>query len=119
MRPHKFRDLIIWQKARTLVKEVYAATKDYPSSETYGLQGQSRRAVISIAANIAEGAGKGTNKDFNNFLNIARGSLFELQTLMILSNDLNYLSKEILESIIEQCNELEKMFHSFQSQLIL
>ncbi len=118
MRPHKFRDLIIWQKARTLVKEIYAATNDFPSAEMFGLQGQSRRAVVSIAANIAEGSGKGTNKDFNNFLNIARGSLFELQTLLILSNDLNYLSKDDLEKLIVQCNELEKMFYSFQNQLI-
>ncbi len=118
MRPHKFRDLIIWQKARHLVKDVYSVTNDYPVSEVYGIQSQARRASVSIAANIAEGSGKGTNKDFNNFLNIAKGSLYELQTLIILSNDLGYLNVENSELIISQCNEIEKMLYSFQSQLL-
>lgn len=118
MHPHKFRDLIIWQKARVLVQDIYAATKGFPSSETFGLQGQARRAAVSIAANIAEGSGKGTNKDFNNFINITRGSLFELQTLLILSNDLGFLKSESCDLLICQCRELEKMFYSFQNQLI-
>ncbi len=117
MRPHKFRDLIIWQKARSLVKEIYAVTDNFPSPEMFGLQGQSRRAAVSVAVNIAEGSGKGTNKDFNNFLNIARGSLFELQTLLILSNNIIYLNEEDLNKLINQCNELERMFYSFQNKL--
>lgn len=115
---HNFRELKIWQKARSLVKDVYDATKSFPQSEIYGLQGQSRRAVISIAANIAEGSGKGTDKDFNNFLNISKGSLFELQTLIILANDLNYINNDILNDIINKCDELERMLLSFQNQLV-
>ena len=92
MRNHNYKELKIWQKAREMVKLIYDATKSFPQSEIYGIQGQARRAVASIAANIAEGSGKGTNKDFNNFLNIAKGSLFELETLIILSNDLGYLN---------------------------
>jgi len=118
MRGHNFRELKIWQKARELVKTVYEATKSYPQSEIYGLQGQSRRAVVSIAANIAEGSGKGTNKDFSNFLNIAKGSLFELETLIILGCDLGYLSVEIHNSLTTQSQELEKMIISFQNQLV-
>jgi four helix bundle protein len=117
MKPHKFKELKIWQKARQLVKDIYEVSQSFPSSETYGLQGQSRRAAVSIVANIAEGSGKGTIKDFNNFLNISRGSLFELQTLMILSNDLGYVSETSLESLNEKLLELEKMFYSFQKRL--
>jgi four helix bundle protein len=115
---HNFRELKIWQKARNLVKEVYDATKNYPKSETYGLQGQSRRSVVSIAANIAEGSGKGTDKDFNHYLNISRGSLFELQTLIILARDLDYFNEETLNHLINLCEELERMMLSFQNHLI-
>lgn len=114
---HNFRELKIWQKARYLVKDIYDATKSFPQSETYGLQGQARRAVVSIAANIAEGSGKGTDKDFNNFLNISKGSLFELQTLVILANDLTYINDDIYNDIIIKCEELERMIISFQNQL--
>jgi four helix bundle protein len=117
MRPHKFKELKIWQKARELVKEIYEVSQGFPTSETYGLQGQSRRAAVSVVANIAEGSGKGTIKDFNNFLNMSRGSLFELQTLMVLSNDLGYLSESSLEKLNEKFLELEKMFYSFQKRL--
>ena len=117
MKPHKYRDLIIWQKARALVKNIYTVSQAFPPTETYGLQGQSRRAAVSIVANIAEGSGKGTKKDFNHFLNVARGSLFELQTLMILSNDLGYITTEALNDINEKCIELEQMIYSFQKRL--
>jgi four helix bundle protein len=118
MRGHNFRELKIWQKARELVKSVYDATKNYPQSEMYGLQGQSRRAAVSVAANIAEGSGKGTNKDFSNFLNIAKGSLFELETLIVLGCDLGYLNVELNNSLSLQIQELEKMVISFQNQLL-
>jgi four helix bundle protein len=75
MKPHKFKEVKIWQKARQLVKEIYEVSQCFLSSETYGLQGQSRRAAVSVVANIAEGSGKGKIKDFNNFLNISRGFL--------------------------------------------
>jgi four helix bundle protein len=117
MRPHNFRELEIWQKARLLVKEIYEVSQNFPFSETYGLQGQSRRTAVSIVANIAEGSGKGTIKDFNNFLNMSRGSLFELQTLMILANDLGYVSEKSLEDLNDKFLELEKMFYSFQKKL--
>lgn len=117
MRPHKFKELKIWQKARELVKEIYEVSQNFPASETYGLKGQSRRAAVSVVANIAEGSGKGTIKDFNNFLNMSRGSLFELQTLMVLSSDLGYVSESSLETLNEKFLELEKMFYSFQKRL--
>jgi four helix bundle protein len=117
MSPHKFKDLKIWQKSRSLVKDIYEVSLNFPVSETYGLTGQARRAAVSIVTNIAEGSGKGTLKDFNNFLNMSRGSLFELQTLMILSHDLGYISEETLNALNDQFTELEKMFYSFQKKI--
>lgn len=117
MRPHKFKELKIWQKARNLVKDIYEVSMDFPASETYGLTGQTRRAAVSIVTNIAEGSGKGTSKDFNNFLNMSRGALFELQTLMILSHDLGYISEETLNNLNDQFIELEKMFYAFQQRI--
>jgi four helix bundle protein len=114
---HKFRDLKIWQNARVIIKNVYIATASFPSTEIYGLQSQARRAVVSIATNIAEGSGRSSNKDFNNFLNMAKGSLFEVQTLIIVSNDLNFIEADASNNLLSQCEELEKMIASFQRTL--
>ena len=86
---HKFKDFIFWQKGRVLVKEVYQLTKFLPDNEKYGLTSQINRAVVSIPANIAEGSGRKTNLDFCRFLDIANGSSFELETLLILCVDLS------------------------------
>ena len=114
---HKFRELKIWQNARVIVKNVYIATGFFPSAEVYGLQSQARRAVVSVETNIVEGSGRGIDKDFNHFLNMAIGSLFELQTLLILSNDLNFFENEIFGNLLNQCEELEKMIAAFQRNL--
>ncbi len=74
---HKFKDFIVWQKGRVLVKEVYQLTKSLPDNEKYGLTSQINRAVVSIPANIAEGSGRKTNLDFCRFLDIANGSSFD------------------------------------------
>ena len=84
----------IWQKARAQVKAVYTISRKLPKEELYGLTSQIRRAAVSVPANIAEGAGRGTDRDFCHFLDIARGSLFELDTLLILAHDLEYVSEE-------------------------
>lgn len=115
---HNYKEMKIWQKARKLVKVVYKISKKLPKEELYGLTSQIRRAVISIPANIAEGAGRGTDRDFGHFLNIARGSLFELDTLLILSSDLEYVSEEELNPVFESINEIIKMMVSSQSRLV-
>ena len=89
---HKFKELIVWQKARILVKEIYVLTSFYPSSEKFGIISQIQRAVISIPANIAEGSGRGSNKDFSRFIDMALASAFELETEIILSYDLSFIS---------------------------
>jgi four helix bundle protein len=115
---HNYKEMKIWQKARKQVKVVYTISKKLPKEELYGLTSQIRRAVVSIPANIAEGAGRGTDRDFCHFLDIARGSLFELDTLLILASDLEYVSEEELNPVFESINEIIKMMVSFQSRLV-
>ena len=86
-----FRDLIAWQKAMELTKQVYWATTRMPDSEKFGLTAQMRRAAISIPSNIAEGHGRESRLDYIRFLRVARGSLMELQTQLILVEELNLL----------------------------
>ncbi len=87
-----YRNLIVWQKAKKLVELVYAEVKKLPAEERYALGDQIRRAVVSIPANIAEGNGRATNKDYANFLSIARGSLYETMTQLEIAQDLGYVS---------------------------
>jgi four helix bundle protein len=86
-----FRDLIAWQKAMELAREVYQATKSMPEAERFGLTSQMRRAAVSTPSNIAEGHGRESRTDYLRFLRIARGSLMELQTQLILAEQLNLL----------------------------
>jgi len=115
---HNYKEMKIWQKSRALVKVVYEISKSLPKEELYALTSQIRRAAISIPANIAEGAGRGTDRDFRHFLDISRGSLFELETLLICSSDLGYISEKNLNPIFESINEIIKMMISFQSRLV-
>ena len=87
-----YRNLIVWQKAKTLVKLVYAEVKNFPVEERYALGDQIRRAVVSIPSNIAEGNGRTSNKDYAHFLSIARGSLYETLTQLEIAKDLGYAS---------------------------
>ncbi|MDA3878914.1 MAG: four helix bundle protein, partial [Prolixibacteraceae bacterium] len=103
---HNYKEIKIWQRARMLVKDVYLFTKEYPKEEIYGLTSQIRRAVVSIPVNIAEGAGRGTNKDFSHFLDIARGSLYELETLILLSSDLDFISESKSVDILNETTEI-------------
>jgi four helix bundle protein len=117
MKLHNYKELKIWQKSRSLVKIVYKLTSKFPKDELYGIMSQIRRASVSVPTKIAEGSGRGTDKDFNHFLDIARGSLFELETLMILSRDLEFLSEEELDSILKTISEIIRMTLSFQDKL--
>lgn len=114
---HKLEELIIWQKAMLLVEEVYKIVADFPKEEQYGLISQIRRCVISIPSNIAEGAGRNSQKEFKQFLAISNGSLFELQTQLILANKFNYLNNNQLNNLITKIVEIQKMNYSFQLKL--
>lgn len=89
-----FRNWDVWKNGKVLVKDVYLLTVNFPESEKYSLVNQMRRASVSIPANIAEGAGRNTDKDFRSFLYVAFGSAFELETLIDLSFELDFISKE-------------------------
>jgi four helix bundle protein len=108
-----FRDLLIWQKAMTLVTKCYAVSSDFPKEEQFGLTSQIRRCSISIPSNISEGYGRGTNKDYHRFLKISLGSLFEFQTQIEIAYNLNYITEENFKNLHEDSRELERMLTSF------
>jgi four helix bundle protein len=87
-----FRDLVAWQKAMQLAKGVYQVTRGMPDSEKFGLTAQMRRAAVSVPSNIAEGHGRQSLPDYIRFLKVARGSLMELQTQLILAHELGLIS---------------------------
>ena len=109
-----FRELIVWQKAMTLVKSVYTLTSSLPKSEQFGLVGQARRAAVSIPANIAEGHGRNSRKDYARFLVAARGSLRELETLLLLIDDLEYA---VTGEELKQCNEVSRLLSGLISKM--
>jgi four helix bundle protein len=94
-----YRELLVWQKAKTLAVQIYQATEQFPRTETYGLTSQIRRAAVSVASNIAEGQGRLTLGEFLHFLGQARGSLLELETQLAIALDLNYLKPQVHEKM--------------------
>ena len=112
-----FRDLDIWQKGIILVKDIYKKTLDFPREETYGLTSQIRRAAVSIPSNIAEGHIRQHRTEFKQFLNIALGSLAELETQIIIAKELNYISTETSQGLVDQMHLLGKMTRSLIKKL--
>ena len=112
-----YRDLAAWQKARALVKRVYGATALFPSDESFGLVRQIRRAAVSVPSNIAEGYGRGSLGDYIRFLQVARGSLFELETQIILANDLEYLTEEQTNSLTEDIQQCARILQGLIASL--
>ncbi|MCX2583095.1 four helix bundle protein [Pedobacter sp. MR22-3] len=114
---NNLKELKIWNKAIDLAVDVYKATSTFPTDERFGLISQSRRAAVSIPSNIAEGAGRNSIKEFNNFLGIANGSSNELQTQLVIAGKLAILESKILEPLLAQIDELQKMIYGFQHML--
>ncbi|MCW2463314.1 four helix bundle protein [Elizabethkingia anophelis] len=114
---HNFEKLIFWQKSILLAKQVYIVSQMIAESEKFGIISQMKRAFISIPSNIAEGAGRNSNKEFNHFLAIALGSAFELQTQLILAKELDLLSEESVLGLLEDVSEVQKMIYSFKNNL--
>ena len=106
-----FRGLLVWQQAMTLAKDSYQLTKRLPKEELYGLTSQVRRAAFSIPANIAEGSGRGTRKDFMNFLRIAQGSLRELETYLLLSEAIQLVDPESIPPLLAQVSSVGKLLN--------
>ena len=104
-----YKKLKVWQKAMKLVIHVYKATKNFPKHEQYGLISQMRRSVISIPSNIAEGQGRNSDKEIVRFLDIARGSIYELDTQIEISRQLNYMNPKDFNTIFNLLDETSRM----------
>ena len=111
------RELVVWQKAMDLAVETYRLTSKFPASENYRLVSQITRAVASVPANIAEGNARGTKRDYANFLAIARGSLMETETLLMLAIRLKYITQEQAEYALNLVTEVSKMLTALRSRL--
>ena len=108
-----FRGLKVWEKAHKLVLSIYQKTEPFPKKEIYGLTSQIRRAAISIPANMAEGCGKDSVADMNRFFLIAMGSASELEYLLMLSHDLQYLSDTDYHNLNSNLVEVRRMLNSY------
>ena len=112
-----YRDLVAWQRARVLVKTVYEASGRFPARELYGLTQQVRRAAFSIPSNIAEGYGRGSLRDYIRFLQTARGSLYEVETQLLLAQDLGYLAPAHTASLTAEMNECARTLQGLIASL--
>jgi four helix bundle protein len=102
-------DLDVWKKSITLVTDIYRVTESCPKSELYGLTSQIRRCAVSVPSNISEGAARTSTKEFSYFLSITLGSISELETQLIISNNLEYLPKTDFDYLIENLRIIRKM----------
>ena len=112
-----YKDLVVWQKAMDLVVEVYRLTKNLPKDELYSLTNQLRRAAVSIPSNIAEGNGRASTGDYVRFLIIARGSVAEVETQLLICARLDYLTPEEINSALELCDETGRVLTTIIKKL--
>lgn len=109
----KYTELEVWKQVRALASYIYKITALFPTIEQYGIISQMRRCVVSIPSNIAEGSGRQHNKETLHFLSIARGSLYELETQIHISKDLNFISDEIYNCCLDKIENLGKLINGF------
>ena len=117
MQVKTYQQLIAWQKAIALVTYIYSVTSKFPRDEIYGLTSQLRRAAVSIPSNIAEGQGRATKGEFIQFLCHARGSLYELETQIMIGRNLTYLTPEQAESLSGSITELGRILNGLITSL--
>lgn len=108
-----YKELEVWRYSRGLVKSVYLITKLFPKEELYGLTNQIRRSAVSVPSNIAEGIGRKSNKETIHFLYIAKGSLNEVETQLYLAFDVDYITGEDLNEILEKLISCKKLLNGF------
>ena len=113
-----YERLTLWQKSRLLVKTIYTLTRSFPNEEKFALTDQIRRAVVSIASNIAEGSGRFSGKEKLHFLSVAYGSLTELSCQLTLACDMNYLGHDQYGSIRLQIEELARIMSGYREAII-
>ena len=112
-----YRELTAWKKAMQLAKLVYTLTRGWPKEELYSLTTQIRRAAVSIPSNIAEGQGRFSTKEFMHFLRVAHGSLTEMETQIILAQDLGYLSNEQTDQLLASSAEVGRLINGLYRSL--
>ena len=115
---NRFEDLMFWQKARELTKMVYSYTQNGEFKKDFGLKDQIQRACVSVMSNIAEGFGRGSNKEFVQFLLIARGSVSEVQSQLYISKDLNYITSQEFDTGYALTKEIYRMINSFTKNIM-
>ena len=112
-----FKTLNIWKRSRALVSTIYELTTSFPDDKKFGLTSQIRRASVSVPSNIAEGCGRGTEKDLSRFLDISIGSLCEVETQLYIASDLNFLEKEQIAPLIDETTQIRKMMLGYKGTL--
>ncbi|MBT8215307.1 MAG: four helix bundle protein [Acidimicrobiia bacterium] len=112
-----YRDLTVWNAARALAVSCYRSTQDFPRAEEYGLTSQIRRAAVSIAANIAEGTQRGSDRELIRFVRIARGSAAELETLLELAGEVGLLTPQHATSLLDRTGDVGRMLSGLARSL--
>jgi four helix bundle protein len=112
-----YRELIVWQEAIKIAKNVYQLTGKFPKQEMYALADQIRRAAVSVPSNIAEGQARKSPGDFKRFLHISLGSLAEVDTQLVLAQEFGYVSKEDIDRMDEQIQNLRKKLYALINSL--
>ena len=112
-----YRDLEVWKKGVQLARLVYKLTGGFPKCEVYGMCSQMQRAAVSVPANIAEGHARSSTKEFLRYISIARGSLAELETLLVLAEQLEYCQVRGTAEIFRQCDEVSRMLSGLRNSL--
>lgn len=114
---NKFKDLKLWQKSIEFVTKIYSKTIEFPKEEIYSLTSQLRRSAVSIPSNTTEGAGRGTHKEFSRFLDITRGSTYEVETQLVISRNLQFIDDSSFKELCFELEEIQKMMTGLQKNL--
>ena len=117
MKVRKYSELIVWQKAMAMVAAVYKATRGFPKEELYGLASQVRRAAVSVPSNIAEGQGRKSTAEFLHHLSIAYGSLMEVETQLLIADNLDYLDEGTVERLLDHAGEVGRLINGLSNSL--
>lgn len=116
---NNYKELKLWQRSVDLAVKIYERTTSFPKEEMYGLTSQIKRSAVSVPSNIAEGAGRNTKRDFNNFLGISTGSSCELETQLIIAGRVGFLDEASLQLLQNEIIEIQKMNWALRKSLTL
>ena len=112
-----YRDLIAWRKSMDLLVAIYALTESFPKNEQFGLTSQIKRAAVSIPSNLAEGSSRRSTQEFMRYINIATGSLAEVETQLSAAQRLNFITLKQEETLLDQCGEISRIFQGLYNSL--